>query len=142
MAAVIAGDLKFSGFFEPVPAEKFIEDPRKKALTREEIHFPDWTAIGAEALVKGGIRMAGPRMEIEIRLFDAVQGRMIVGRNTGEIRRPPDPTASRTGVQGLHGRNLRDKITFVRPRRTTARSSSPTTTGPAPPPSCPGRRST
>lgn len=87
MAAVIAGDLKFSGFFEPVPAEKFIEDPRKKALTREEIHFPDWTAVGAEALIKGGIRLAGPRMEIEIRLFDAVQGRMIVGKKyTGEIR--------------------------------------------------------
>ncbi len=87
MAAVISGDLKFSGFFEPVPAEKFIEDPRKKALTREEIHFPDWTAVGAEALVKGGIRFAGPRMEIEIRLFDAVQGRMIVGKKyTGEIR--------------------------------------------------------
>ena len=87
MAAVIAGDLKFSGFFMPVPAEKFIEDPRKKALTREEIHFPDWTAVGAEALVKGGIRLAGPRMEIEIRLFDAVQGRMIVGKKyTGEIK--------------------------------------------------------
>lgn len=86
IAEVIRTDLDFSGFFEVLDPTSFIEDPNRAGLTSERIDFKDWSAVGAEALVKGGITVEGKNLTIEARLFDVFQGRMMVGkRYKGEL---------------------------------------------------------
>lgn len=87
IADVIRGDLDFSGFFDLLDPVSFIEDPKRAGITEDRIDFKDWSSVGAEALVKGGIYLDGKTLIVEARLFDVFQGRMITGkRYTGEIK--------------------------------------------------------
>jgi len=87
IADVIRNDLDFSGFFDLLDPGSFIEDPKKAGITEDSIDFKDWSQIGAEALVKGGIILDGQRLVVEACLFDVFQGRMITGkRYTGETK--------------------------------------------------------
>lgn len=87
IAEVLRNDLAFSGFFEILNPASFIEDPERAGITEDKIDFKDWSTIGAEALVKGGIAIAGQKITVEARLFDVFQGRMLVGkRYIGEIK--------------------------------------------------------
>ena len=87
IAEVIRKNLDFPGFFDILNPASFVEDPNRAGVIEERIDFKDWSTIGAEALVKGGIIIEGQRLTIEARLFDVFQGRMISGkRYTGEIK--------------------------------------------------------
>jgi TolB protein len=87
IAEVIRDDLDFSGFFDLLDPASFIEDPKKAGITEDRIDFKDWSTVGAEALVKGGIILDGQRLTVEARLFDVFQGRLITGkRYTGEVK--------------------------------------------------------
>ncbi len=46
----------------------------------EGTRFADWTAIGAEYLIKGGFQTDGRQLTTEFRLFDVVKGELIVGK--------------------------------------------------------------
>jgi TolB protein len=73
--------LAFSSFFEVVDRGAFLEEPSKKGIRLKEIGFNNWTAIGAELLITGGIRDTGNgRLEYELRLFDTFKTQMLVGK--------------------------------------------------------------
>jgi TolB protein len=78
-AAVLSRDLDLSGYFRLVDPKTFIEDPQTSGLTAAEIDFVGWAAIGAQAVVKGGITVTGDTVSIEFRLFD-VPGRSEVAQ--------------------------------------------------------------
>lgn len=73
-AAVLSRDLDLSGYFRLVDPKTFIEDPQTSGFNAAEIDFVGWAAIGAQAIVKGGITVTGDTVSIEFRLFD-VPGR-------------------------------------------------------------------
>ena len=80
-ADLLSETLEFSSFFKIVDRGAFLEEPAKKGITLKEVEFKNWTAIGAELLITGGIRDAGDgRMEYELRLFDTFKTKMLIGK--------------------------------------------------------------
>ncbi len=76
-AQVLSHDLDLSGYFRLVDPKTFIEDPQTSGITAGEIDFVGWAALGAQALVKGGVNTTGDSVTVEVRLFD-VPGRQDV----------------------------------------------------------------
>jgi len=80
-ADLLSKTLEFSSFFKTMDRGAFLEEPAEKGITLKEVEFKNWTAIGAELLITGGIRDAGQgRMEYELRLFDTFKANMLVGK--------------------------------------------------------------
>jgi len=75
-ARVLSHDLDLSGYFRLVDPKTFIEND-SAGLTAETTDFVGWGALGAQALVKGGISVSGDTVTVEARLFD-VPGRQEV----------------------------------------------------------------
>jgi TolB protein len=69
-ARVLSRDLELSGYFRIVDPKTFVEDPQTSGIIAPEIDFIGWGAIGAQALVKGGITVSGETVTLEVRLFD------------------------------------------------------------------------
>jgi len=69
--------LAITNFFQLIPPTAFLEDPAQADSTLQGTHFPDWRAIGAEYLVKGGYRVRGQELTAEFRLFDVVRGEVV-----------------------------------------------------------------
>lgn len=80
LGQVIGEDLRTTGLFRILDPVTFLEDPLRAGIGPEGVDFRDWTAIGAEALIKGGFRVEGEQLEVEARLFVVVQGAMVVGK--------------------------------------------------------------
>ena len=77
IAQVVSSDLDFTGIFQPLNPNAFLEDARKV----ENINFAGWQAIGAEALVKGSVTPEGDGMiAVEARIFDVYKGARVVGK--------------------------------------------------------------
>jgi len=72
--------LNITGFFRIVKKSAFLEDPNQSGITADSIRFSDWVSIGTETLVKGGFQYDGEKFSVEFRLFDVVQGKLIVGK--------------------------------------------------------------
>lgn len=83
--------LDVTGFFNVISRKAFLEDPRKAGILPGTFRFSDWSAIGADYLVKGSFRIAGPDLDIEARLFDVVRGEVLLARGyTGRKDRPEE----------------------------------------------------
>lgn len=86
LTRVINHDLDLSGYFSLLDQEAFLEE-KGDALTLEEIQFKNWSVIGADLLLKGGYTCTGNHIELEVRLFDVIFGREILGkRMLGDLR--------------------------------------------------------
>ncbi len=72
--------LKLTGFFNVINPGAFLEDPEHAGITIEGINFSDWSSIGADFLVKGGFNNDGKELSVEFRIFDVVEGKLIVGK--------------------------------------------------------------
>lgn len=72
--------LQITGYFNILDKRAFLEDPRSSGITADKIKFADWTAIGAESLVKGGYSNTGSAMKSQFRLFDCISGKLLVGK--------------------------------------------------------------
>lgn len=80
MAGVITEDLSFSGFFKILdPAA--IDRALFEGVTRNKIKWDVLSIIGAEAIVTGRLIINGrQQITVELRLFDALQGKFITGK--------------------------------------------------------------
>ncbi len=79
LSGIISNDLDLSGYFQPLDKASFIERPGS-GMTRETIHFKDWSVIGAELLLKGGYEFIGNQLRVEVRLFDVFSGKQLYGK--------------------------------------------------------------
>jgi len=79
-ADLTAQTLAFTGFFNVLDREAFIVDPQKSGITVETVNFANWTSVGAELLVTGGIAMREGGLDLELRLLDTFQARLLVGK--------------------------------------------------------------
>lgn len=80
LSSVISQDLEISGLFRLINPDTFLEDPDNTGITGKHINWRDWTAIGAEALIKGGFYPGESNIMVETRLFDVVRGDFITGK--------------------------------------------------------------
>jgi TolB protein len=79
LPGIISNDFNLSGYFKPLDKDSFIEGPGA-GITRDSIHFKDWSIIGAELLLKGGYECIGQQLKVEVRLFDVFSGRQLYGK--------------------------------------------------------------
>ncbi len=116
--STLAKDLELSGLFKPLDPSGFLEDPQKMGLTEAEINFPSWRRAGADYLARGGYEVAGSRIKLQMRFFDSVTGRLVVGKvYEGDVRDWPammhrfadEILMALTGEPGVFG----TKIAFV-----------------------------
>lgn len=88
-ADMVSRDLEISGQFRTIDRNAYIE--KAAPYTADAINFPNWSVIGALALVKGWYTVSGNTLTVEVRLFDVYQRRQIVGRRyngaVGDLRR-------------------------------------------------------
>lgn len=85
----LLSDLTFSGLFRIIPKESYVEDPELSGLTYSETNFSSWRIIGADTLVKGGFRTDGNTLILEVRFFDCVTEKQVLGkRYVGSVNNP------------------------------------------------------
>ncbi len=77
---LLSDALVFTGYFTMIDRVAYLSDPQQAALEGPGIQFRNWTAIGAELLVTGGVILGDGKLEMELRLFDTIQQNMLVGK--------------------------------------------------------------
>ncbi len=75
-----AETLAFTSYFKLIDPAAYLEDPKTSGLTARSINFRNWTIIGTELLITGGVAQTGEAVEMELRLFDTVKGRSVIGK--------------------------------------------------------------
>ena len=79
LSDLLAETLDFTGYFKIMNREAFLADPQSDAGFANVV-FHDWTSIGAELLVTGGVMIKDNMLEIELRLYDTFQEKLLVGK--------------------------------------------------------------
>ena len=80
LADSVAKTLEFTGYFEILDRGAFLADPHNPTIVATEINFRNWMVIGSELLVTGGVLAQDENMELELRLFDTFQEKLILGK--------------------------------------------------------------
>ena len=110
--------LVFTRYFKMLDRGAYLIDPNRPAIKAGEINFYNWTGIGAELLVTGGLAEKGDLIDLELRLFDTFSGKRLVGKRyhgkTADLRKIIHRFCSEvikqmTGKQGI----FNSKIAFV-----------------------------
>ena len=84
---VLRGDLELSGLFRVIDPAAYLVDPANVGLSRDEVRFEDWSAIGALGLLSGGYQATPGGMTIEARFFDIADRSSSGGRRlSGDLR--------------------------------------------------------
>ncbi len=84
-AEVLSRDLDLSGYFRVI--SRGAETATGEGALAEEINFPNWSELGALALVKGTLSGDSNGIVAEVRLFDVAQRKQLGGkRYRGERR--------------------------------------------------------
>jgi len=79
-AQLMAETLQFTGYFNILDKGAYLEDPRASGITDASINYRNWTVIGAELLITGGVRRTDQAVEMELRLFDTFKGQSVIGK--------------------------------------------------------------
>ena len=82
---VIFNDLTVSNYFTFIRHEAFLEDPAKTTLKPapgdpKGFNFQNWKTIGAEFLIRGGYRVTGDKISLEIYVYHVAQAKLIFGK--------------------------------------------------------------
>ncbi len=72
--------LEFTSYFTILDSGSYLFDPERSGITAIDINFGNWTVIGAEMLITGGVKLSGQIMELELRLFDTFKQKLIIGK--------------------------------------------------------------
>jgi len=76
----LRNDLDLSGLFAQIDEKAFLEQPSQELMQRENINFTQWSVIGSEALLKTGYWVTGTDMKVLVRLFDVLNGELLLGK--------------------------------------------------------------
>ena len=79
-ADLISETLEFTGYFKILDRDAYLADPLNPEILAASIRFRNWTGIGAELLITGGILVKDDIVEMELRLFDTFKERLLVGK--------------------------------------------------------------
>ncbi len=110
-----AQDLTFTGYFKILDRGAFLDSPQEFDIAGSNINFRNWTAVGAELLITGGLTLKDNLLEMELRLFDTVKGQLVVGKRYKGWKEDQQRMIRRfcnevilylTGSQGLFSSNI------------------------------------
>jgi TolB protein len=74
-------NLDMTGFFQLVDPRASLEvDPRSGLSDAPPLDFGSWAQIGANFVIKGGIRVSGSNITMELKLFDVAMGQQRLGK--------------------------------------------------------------
>lgn len=79
-ADLLAASLDFTGYFKLLDRGAFLYNPQSDGVQAEELKFHNWAAVGAELLITGSYVQNGNDVQLDLRLFDVVQARRILGK--------------------------------------------------------------
>ena len=111
----LSADLALTDLFDLVPPTAHIETVTAAHFSGKPLSFAGWKMVGAEAVVVGKVEARGDRLSIEMRLYDATQGALLVGkRYTGDAsqlrsivhRFANEIVYAFTGVRGVFGTEI------------------------------------
>lgn len=89
-SALLSDTLEFIGYFKLIDRDAFLTDPESMGVKQEDIQFKNWTVIGAEYLITGGVLISGDVQTIELRLFDTLTQTGVEGLELGYTDRLED----------------------------------------------------
>ncbi|MCD4721785.1 MAG: Tol-Pal system beta propeller repeat protein TolB [Desulfobacula sp.] len=72
--------INFTGYLKTMNPVAFLSNPAESGIQLGQINFRDWTGIGAELLITGGIEEAHGKVKLKLRLFDTFNTRLVVGK--------------------------------------------------------------
>ena len=72
--------LDFTGYFKILDRGSFLHDPKSGNITQNKINFQNWTTVGAELLITGGVNVQADELVLELRLFDTFKASLVVGK--------------------------------------------------------------
>jgi TolB protein len=75
-AALLMRDLDFTGYFQLIDPKGFLGRPDEQG----SIDFNAWALTGADLLVKGFYQQTGSQLKLDLRLYDLLQGKSILGK--------------------------------------------------------------
>jgi TolB protein len=114
-------DLAFSGLFDFLNPSAFLEDPTKAGVTLGNFKMTDWSAIGAEFLLKGKGSVDASGVTLEFYLYSVQSGKQLFAKRykaTESSLRKMAHTISNDVMLALTGRKgpFTSKIAFVSDR--------------------------
>jgi len=78
---ILTEALNFTGYLKTMDPLAFLANPAQSGIQLSEINFRDWTGIGAELLITGGVLVESPgNIKFELRLLDTFNSKLIVGK--------------------------------------------------------------
>ncbi|CAN2043031.1 Tol-Pal system protein TolB [Candidatus Magnetomoraceae bacterium gMMP-1] len=77
---LLSDTLNFTGFFKLLDKKEFLVDLQKSGITSSTIKFSNWTRIGAELLITGGLIVQNGLVVIELRMFDTFKKKLLIGK--------------------------------------------------------------
>lgn len=77
---IMSSALDFTGYLAVMDKGAFIENPAQKGITGADINYKNWTVIGAELLITGGIVEKDGAVRLELRLFDTFKETLLIGK--------------------------------------------------------------
>jgi len=80
LTEILTQAIEFTRYFEIIDNAAYLVDAQNPALSPDQIIFNNWTTIGAELLVTGGIKTNGDLVDMELRLFDSVNAKQLIGK--------------------------------------------------------------
>ena len=112
---ILEGDLAMTDLFDVVPETSHMEAVTPAHFSGTPLSFPAWKVLGAEAVVIGKVDVRGDQVSLEMRLYDATQGTLLVGKRYSGASRQVPSMAHRfaneivyafTGVRGIFGTEI------------------------------------
>ncbi len=83
--------LAFTGYLKLVNPRAFLSNPAQSGIQLGQINFRDWTGIGAELLITGGVEIDQDQVQLKLRLFDTFNTKLLKGKiytgPPGQVRR-------------------------------------------------------
>ncbi|MBF0228280.1 MAG: Tol-Pal system beta propeller repeat protein TolB [Desulfamplus sp.] len=77
---IMSSALDFTGYLSVLDKASFIENPSIKGITGADINYKNWTVIGADLLITGGIVEQNGAVRLELRLFDSFKESLLIGK--------------------------------------------------------------
>ena len=85
-ADLLARSLEFTGYFKLLDRAAFLYNPQQGGVLAADLNFQNWSVIGTELLTTGYFEQTGDNIRLELRLFDIVKAKRVLGkRYTGPV---------------------------------------------------------
>jgi TolB protein len=77
---ILKDGLDFTGYLKVINSAAYLSNPAQSGIQLGQINFKDWTGIGADLLVTGGIEESQGQVKLKLRLFDTFNSKLLVGK--------------------------------------------------------------